>query len=160
VPDYKSLWDVPNLLLQKTPAPSFTATIKMTFRPSPQYKGERTGLVVMGLDYGALIVENTANGFVLSQVECKDADKGKNEVVKAETTLSDATIYLRVSFDKQAKCVFSYSTDNKKFTTFGSPFQAREGKWIGAKVGTFCTRPDMVINDGGWTEVDWFRITK
>ncbi len=158
VSDYKSLWDVPNLLLQKTPAPSFTATMKMTFRPTAKYKGERTGLVVMGLDYGALVIENTDRGIVLSQVECKDADKGNSETVKAETVLGDATVYLRVSFDKQAKCVFSYSTDNKKYTTFGSPFQAREGKWIGAKVGTFCTRPDMIINDGGWTEVDWFRI--
>ncbi|MDR0572698.1 MAG: glycoside hydrolase 43 family protein [Tannerella sp.] len=160
VPEYKSLWDVPNLLLQKTPAPSFTATMKMTFRPTAKYKGERTGLVVMGLDYGALIIENTDRGLALSQVECKDADKGNGEIVKAETVLGDATVYLRVSFDKQAKCIFSYSTDDKKYTTFGSPFQAREGKWIGAKVGTFCTRPDMIINDGGWAEVDWFRIAK
>lgn len=160
VPDYKSLWDVPNLLLQKTPAPSFTATMKIIFRPTSKYKGERTGLVVMGLDYAALTIENTDRGLLFSQVECKDADKGNGEVVKAETILENATIYLRVSFDKQAKCIFSYSTDNKKFITFGSPFQAREGKWIGAKVGTFCTRPDLVINDGGWTEVDWFKITK
>ena len=60
VPDnYKSLWDVPNLLLQKTPSDNFTATMKLTFRPNPKYKGERTGLVVMGMDYAGLILENT-----------------------------------------------------------------------------------------------------
>ena len=33
-------------------------------------------------------------------------------------------------------------------------------KWIGAKVGIFCTRPAIVTNDGGWTDADWFRIEK
>ena len=42
----------------------------------------------------------------------------------------------------------------------GVPFQAREGQWIGAKVGMFCTRPAIKTNDGGWADVDWFRITK
>jgi len=55
---------------------------------------------------------------------------------------------------------FSYSLDGKKFRPLGETFQAREGKWIGAKVGTFCTRPAIRTNDGGWTDVDWFRITR
>lgn len=29
-----------------------------------------------------------------------------------------------------------------------------------AKVGMFCTRPAIRANDGGWADVDWFRITK
>lgn len=57
-------------------------------------------------------------------------------------------------------CNFSYSLDGKKFLPLGNPFQAREGQWIGAKVGMFCTRPAIVTNDGGWTDVDWFRITR
>lgn len=44
--------------------------------------------------------------------------------------------------------------------TLGEPFQLREGQWIGAKVGTFCTRPSIKRNDGGWADVDWFRISK
>ena len=36
---------------------------------------------------------------------------------------------------------------------------AREGKWIGAKMGFFCTRQN-VINDGGWLDIDWFRVEK
>ena len=27
-------------------------------------------------------------------------------------------------------------------------------------VGTFCTRPAIKTNDGGWVDVDWFRIDK
>jgi beta-xylosidase len=158
--EYKSLWDVPNLLLQKTPSNEFSAVMKLRFAPSPKYFGERTGLLVMGLDYALLSLENTKEGLILSQNECKNADKGTVESVNESVTLKDNTVYLKVTFNKEAKCDFSYSLDGKKFQKLGKQFQAREGKWIGAKVGTFCTRPAIVINDGGWAEVDWFRIEK
>jgi len=73
---YRNLWDVPNLLLQKISAPNFTATTKLTFKPTKKYTGERTGLVVMGLDYAGLFVENTKDGLVLSQSVCDEADRG------------------------------------------------------------------------------------
>lgn len=172
--DYKSLWNVSNLMLQKTPAPNFTATTKLTFKPTEKYKGERTGLVVMGMDYAGLVVENTDNGLVLSQVECLKADRGATEKVNASVPLKGGTIYLRAKFsakgdkikasegghDLLVKCNLSYSTDGKKFQPLGETFQVKEGKWIGAKVGIFCTRPAIVTNDGGWTDADWFRIEK
>ena len=49
--------------------------MKLTFKPTTKYKGERTGLVVMGMDYAGLILENTDKGLVLSQLNCKKADK-------------------------------------------------------------------------------------
>ena len=73
--DYQNLWDLPNLLLQKFPANRFTATAKLTFLPSDAIIGERTGLVVMGMDYAMLSLEKTALGFSLSEISCKDADK-------------------------------------------------------------------------------------
>ena len=42
---------------------------------------------------------------------------------------------------------------------FSKAFTAQVGKWIGAKVGLFCTRP-WKSNDSGWLETDWFRITR
>lgn len=173
VPQYRNLWDVANLLLQKTPAPNFTATMKLTFSPTKQYKGECTGLVVMGMDYAALVLENTASGLTLSQVVCHGADKGQPEQVNASVGLKEGTVYLRVKFgcdgrkivqsegghDLLVTCDFSYSTDGRTFSPLGTTFQAREGKWIGAKVGTFCTRPAIKASDGGWADVDWFRIT-
>ena len=172
--EYKNLWDVANLLLQKTPSDNFTATMKLTFSPNPKLKGERTGLVVMGRDYAGIILENTDKGLILSQVECKRADKGKPEQANASVDLSQNTVYLKVRFSCDGKkikgsegghdlivmCNFSYSLDGKKYESLGNPFQAKEGQWIGAKVGMFCTRPAIVTNDGGWTDVDWFRITK
>ena len=160
VKDYKNLWNVANLLLQKTPSNEFSAVMKLRFAPSPKYFGERTGLLVMGLDYALLSLENTKEGLILSQNECKNADKGTVESVNESVTLKDNTVYLKVTFNKEAKCDFSYSLDGKKFQKLGKQFKVREGKWIGAKVGTFCTRPAIVINDGGWAEVDWFRIEK
>lgn len=174
VEDYKSLWSVANLLLQKTPAFNFAATMKLTFCPSEKYTGERTGLVVMGRDYAGLVLENTKEGLVLSQVECKSADKGKAEQVKASTPLENGTVYLKAVFktdatekkafaekgDRIVTCDFLYSTNGKNFKKLGEPFRVREGQWIGAKMGTFCTRPHMVTNDGGWVDVDWFRVTK
>lgn len=174
VKDYKNLWDVANLLLQKTPADNFAATMKLTFKPTNKYKGERTGLVVMGMDYAGLILENTDSGLVLSQLECKKADKGSPEQINEKINLKDNTVYLKVQFsttgekikgsegghDLIVMCNFSYSLDGKKYKKLGNSFQAKEGKWIGTKIGTFCTRPPIVINDGGWAEIDWFRITK
>lgn len=189
--DYKNLWDVANILLQKSPAPHFTATMKFTFTPDKRYIGERTGLLVMGLDYAGLILEKCDNGIHLSQVSCKEAKLGTPEALHATIQLTDmpaseaakvakatdtdrTTVWLRARFTDTGKkiqksegshdqlilCHFSYSLDGKTYQPLGEPFQVREGQWIGAKVGTFCTRPATKRNDGGWADVDWFRISK
>ena len=90
-------------MLQKTPSDNFTATMKLTFKPTEKYKGERTGLVVMGLDYAGLILENTDKGLVLSQVSCPKADKGTSETVNGTVDLKDNTIYLRAKFTSDGK---------------------------------------------------------
>lgn len=167
----KSLWDVPNLLMQKPTAPNFTCTTKLNFTTSDKYLGERTGLVVMGLDYAAIVMENTADGLVLNQVVCKEADKGNVEKVIASVPLQSGEVYLRAKFmdkgmleknplDMKVMVQFSYSLDGKKFKPLGEAFLAKEGKWIGAKTGVFCTRPAKERVDGGWVDVDFFRVTK
>lgn len=164
-----NLWDAPNLLLQKFPAPDFKATTRLTF--SPFKKGERAGLVVMGLDYATINIENAENGLVLNQSSCKNAANGTPEIINTSIPLSQSKVYFRVEV-KQTKalnkenilqptatCTFSYSLDGNKFIPFGNPFTAMEGKWIGAKVGVFCQRPQP-LNDSGYADVDWFRIEK
>ena len=54
---------------------------------------------------------------------------------------------------------FSFSVDGKAFTNVGVPFKAREGKWIGAKLGFFFTRPGK-FNDAGTADIDWIRFEK
>jgi len=40
----------------------------------------------------------------------------------------------------------------------GQAFKAKEGQWIGAKVGMFITRTVNNSNDGGWIDVSSFTI--
>ena len=155
--NYKNLWDVPNLLLQKFPSDKFTSTVKFSFLPDERFAGERAGLVVMGMDYGLISIEKTSDGFSISQNECIGADKRNPETINEAISAKKSDIYFRVNVNPDAMCYFSYSLDGKKFTKIGKTFKAREGKWIGAKVGVFCSRP-ISNNDGGRMEIDWFRI--
>ena len=174
-PDMKSLYDVPNLLLQKFPTENFTATTKVKFAPrkknGKRESGERAGLVVMGLDYAVLALESRPDGIYLVQADCKKADKGAVEKENAALKLDGSEIYLQVKVkqagakkpkakgDYRCECTFLYSLDGNKYIPFGEMFVAREGQWIGAKTGLFCTRT-WKSNDSGWLDVDWFRFTK
>jgi beta-xylosidase len=152
---HKNLWDVPNLLLQKFPAPEFTGTTRLTF--TPRTDEEKTGLLVMGLDYAYLSVRKRPEGLFVSQVVCKDADKGSAEREGAAAPLKSSTVYLRVKVSANAVCDFSYSEDGKSFKPVGEPFTARPGRWIGAKVGLFASRLGRT-RESGYADFDWFRF--
>lgn len=153
----KNLWDLPNLLLQKFPAEEFTATAKVRLRP--RFEGERFGFIVMGLDYSLIGVTNRGGKLFVSQSTAKDADKGTRETESAPRALTSDELYLRVTVAKNAVCTFSFSTDGKTFIPVGSEFKAREGRWIGAKLGFVFTRPGR-FNDAGSADVDWIRFAR
>ncbi|UCS92875.1 glycoside hydrolase 43 family protein [Echinicola marina] len=157
--DAKNLWDVPNLLLQKFPAESFTTTTKLTFYPNEKLINEKTGLLVMGMSYAYLALESQEDGLYLKYVECEDAEHGKPEKETVIKKLSGKSIQLRVEVKEGAICQFSYSENGKRFVEINEEFTAVPGKWIGAKVGLFAVR-DTKINDSGYADVDWFRFTK
>ncbi|THH42122.1 glycoside hydrolase [Neolewinella litorea] len=152
----RNLWDAPHLLLAKLPAESFTATTKVTFYP--HFDGEHTGLIMMGRDYAYLAVERVEGQLRLKSVQCLNAENGAPERTLATTPLEQPEVYLRLTVLPGGMTRFAYSIDNKQFTPLGPPFQAREGKWIGAKMGLFASR-DRRENDGGYANYDWFRIT-
>jgi len=152
----RNLWDVPNILMQKTPADSFTATTRLKFTPNPKIVGEQAGLVVMGRSYARVFLESRADGVWLMFGECSGADKGKRETTKAIARLSSADVTLRVEMRGGGRCRFSYSADGTRFTDVGG-FTAVEGQWIGAKLGIFCIRSQKT-NDSGYADFDWFRI--
>ena len=165
---WKSLWEVPNMLLQKTPADKFTVTTKL--RMTSKADGQFGGLIMMGLDYSALVVRRIGQEFQLVQMTCKGADKGKQQteslIATLKPTWEDKTqyrpgihedIYLRLAVD-DSKLRFSYSADGKKFTDCGEEFQMKEGKWVGAKFGFVAAESDPKC-DRGWVEADWIRIT-
>lgn len=168
-PHFKNFWEVSNLLMQKFPAEEFTATAKL--KVSAKDDGQLSGLIIMGWDYSWIGVEKQGEKFLLKQAVCKDAEQGNLEQVSTLAVLEpsrkfeaglfpnyEREIYIRVHVDKGAYCRFSYSLDGKKFTEAGTLFKARQGKWIGAKVGMFSVTPHG--KERGWLDVDWFRVEK
>ena len=151
----RNLWEVPNVLLQKFPAPAFTASAKLTFNAFND--DERAGLIVMGLDYGYVGLQRKAGSINVVTVVCRDADKGAAEIESSPIPLRTATVYLRAQVAAGAMVTFAYSTDGTTFTRVGPPFQAREGKWIGAKVGVFATGTGT-RREYGYADLDWFRV--
>lgn len=166
---FHNLWEVPNLLLQKTPSDKFTATTKIRFTSKDQ--NQTGGLLMMGLDYSGLVVKRVGNDFQLLQISCKSADKGKPQTEQLIATLKPTAvdqidyqpgthidIYMRMSVN-DGKMHFSYSLDGKKYTKCGTEFTMREGKWIGAKIGFVAYEPGQKTNRG-WIDADWFRVTR
>ena len=148
-----NLWPVPSLLLQKLPAPAFTATTRIDLHG--REPGERAGLVMMGLDYAYLALTRTAKGIELVQGRAANAHQGTAEsVVRAA---AGSPLYLRVTVGEGAICRFSFSRDGVRYEQIGEPFQAREGRWIGAKVGLFATRP-RASAVGGYADFEFFRF--
>jgi hypothetical protein len=118
----------------------------------------------MGMDYAYIALQKEAEGFSLVQARCVDAEKGGEEKIIARQTLSTTStsatsyLYFRVSVSSpDAQCRVSYNYDGNGYTTFGEPFKAKEGKWIGAKLGLFCLNAPAGKN-GGYTDIDWFRV--
>ena len=125
----------------------------------------------MGWDYSFIGLEKNGDGFDLVRGTCIDAEQGTpQEVVRLQPVTPtrvysaglnpnyECDIYLRIKVGKGGVCTFFYSLDGKKFKAAGEPFTARQGKWIGAKVGMFATVPDNT--DRGWMDIDWFRLTE
>lgn len=154
---FRNLWDVPNLLLQKFPAEEFTATAKVSL--DPRFEGEKFGLVVMGLDYSYIGISYRDGKLYAAQFTATDADKGTRENESEPLQLISKEFYLQVKVAKGALCSFRFSQDGRNFVNVGVPFKAREGRWIGAKVGFFFDRPG-VFNDAGSADIDWFRFEK
>ena len=158
IPDSaKNYWSVPNLFLQKFPAEEFTAITKLEF--TPRLEGERTGLIIMGSDYAFLSLVKKKDGIYLTRNICMQADQGSAEKEEIIAKQNAGTIYLKVKIGKNTVCDFSYSEDGINYKDAGQNFTAKPGRWIGAKIGIFCTR-SIKTNDSGYADFDWFRIEK
>jgi beta-xylosidase len=150
-----NLYDIPNLLLQKFPHDSFSAIAKVSC--NFHFDNEEAGFVIMGLDYCYLKIKKEADKYSLTQIICKNADKKGIENKIEEKPLKSNTIYIKVEVDTKANCTFSYSEDGQNFNAIGTSFTAKEGKWIGAKLGFVALRENF-INDAGNMKIDWIRF--
>ena len=154
LPRGANLWQAPHLLLQKLPAPEFTATTRLILNAGTA--GTRAGLVVMGADYAYVAVRHAGDTYVLEQVRTLDARSGAEEETVERINLGqrrDAT--LRAEVGERALVQFAYSLDGVEFTPIGEPFQAQQGRWIGAKIGLFALR---AADEPGYADFDEFRL--
>lgn len=154
--DFRNYWDVPNLLLQKFPSETFETVTKFAFQP--KWEGEKAGLIIMGGNYAYVSLLKKSDGTYLTINTCKSAEKGEPEQEHIITKVEAKDLYLKVRIEEGANVRFAYSTDGNSYQWIDNKFVATEGKWIGAKVGIFTTRP-VKMNDAGFTDFDYFRIS-
>ena len=152
-----SLWLQPNLLAQKFPADSFTATAVMKgFSLQP---GARAGLVIFGTDYACLTLGAHQEGSLLRLSICRAADSGGEERVEEEAVLPSTSVSLRVQVSSGGRCAFSYSMDDHRFIPIGGLFTAAAGKWVGAKVGLFAAGTAGGQHACGYADFDRIHFT-
>lgn len=162
LPDQDNLWNIGRLLLQKMPAGKFTATAKLELNNET---GTKAGLLVFGQNYSYIGLARNNDGFVLSQVECIKAQQGGKERSVTSVPSKNNIVYLRVNVYPENEadiipkvlCDFSFSYDGVNFERLGETFTAKEGMWVGAKIGVFCIGNDV---NSTYADVDWFRLDK
>lgn len=134
----ETLFEAPNLLLQKFPSPVFTAQTCLQYHLNAS--GDLCGLMVSGVTYYYLAIEKCENTLKLHAVRGSEENGMRTENVMVEQQLSvqnEGDIALQVTV-KNAECQFSFSLNGKEFQKIGGPFMASAGRWIGSKVGIFC----------------------
>lgn len=155
-----NLWNVPNLLLQKLPAPNFKTTTKVTLTTEWNTPGKTAGLIMMGQSYAYIGIAYHDEKYWVQQVICNKAIEGLKEQVIAEKELKSNTVFLNMEVAApNANCVFSYSEDGKTFKDIGTGFIAEKDLWISAKMGVFCVS-EKDVRMGGYADFDWFKVDK
>lgn len=148
-PDARSLWLAGNLLMQKFPAPVFSAEVTLALEARAE--GERAGLIVFGYDYGWIGLRRVAGGGVeLVQALCAKADKGGEETVAATVPWpTGRAVKLRVTVSANRRCSFAYrDAESGGLVGLGESFVATSSRWVGAKVGVFASAPAGTAQTG------------
>jgi beta-xylosidase len=128
-----------NLLLQKFPAREFA--VKTELELPIGHDDLHAGLIVMGLEYCALDVQRTREGYkvcLLANSEPRGELAGiRGAAVRLCTVISNGGV-----------CRFGVIRDDDSFYQIGPAFVARVGRWIGAKFGLYCLSPNALDLSG------------
>lgn len=168
--------DLPNLLLQKWPAPQFSCVTKLKL--DGLREGDAAGVISLGTRYGVLVFERVRDGIRVCFVEGKQ-HFGKILVETTEETRSDIAhidvdtageIYVRYTVRQtgtqdlngtekgfpREKVSFEFSTDGMVYQPAGE-MNAVPGRWVGVKSGIFCTRREQ--GTGGFVIAESVKYT-
>jgi len=146
------LCDVPNLLLQKWPAPEFQITVKMDGKNL--IDGDYAGLISLGGVYTGLALKVKDGRRSLVQINGEWLKKNETEM-SCERVLEEE-LYLQMIVKEAKEVSFAYSTDGKEFQTIGEMVLATPGRWVGVKAGLFAI--NTMGRKGGEIKVDYFRF--
>jgi beta-xylosidase len=117
-----------NLLLQKLPARQFSAETEVEL-PSGQ-PHVHAGLIVMGEEYCAIDANRSSVGYAL-RVRTKNGSS-------SDFVVNVPTLRLCVTIGEGGVCRFGTVCPDGSIKFLGPAFQARPGRWMGAKVGLYC----------------------
>jgi len=137
----------PHLLLQKFPARAFAVKTRVDLQSLAE--GTEAGLVVMGLEHAALAAVREGN-------TCNIVFRIGGNVTRL-TNSSTALARFRVLVSDGGQCRFAYAFGEGEFTPVPTTFQAREGTWIGARVGLYSACASAT--DVGHADFDCFRFS-
>jgi len=169
----KALSDISNLLIQKWPAPEFSCVAKMDF--SKLENGDTSGIVSMGVTFGALAVTKSNDIYQLDTIigSQKFGSNGLHttQEIKKIANLDTTAVYLQYTVKgtgykpaeetptaPSEEISFAYSLDGKEYITVAS-FVANAGRWVGVKNGMFsCHNADN--EKCGYAVAEYFRYFK
>ena len=151
----KNLYNVPSLLLQKFPADSFTVTTEIELTTANN--GDKTGLIVFGTDYAQLFIEKTPDGYAIQFGNCKNADKSAVEKITSIKEHSTNKIWFHCRIKPSGEAVFGYSEEGKIYKEVNETFSIKPGRWVGAKIGLYCSS-GRAVNASGKAIIHSFNI--
>jgi hypothetical protein len=136
-----------HLLLQKFPARAFTVSTVVELATSAAgAPAVLAGLVVVGGGASAcLAVKSAPEG---RRLVCRLGD-----VDVLDWPVMGGVIHLRVRVAADGSCVFGYAGAKGIFAELPGVFVARDGGWMGAKVGLFAS------GAAGYAEFDYFNVS-
>jgi beta-xylosidase len=147
VPGDENLWSAANLLLQKFPAPNFRATAVLDV--SRLQGGERAGLIVFGADYAWVGIQRSTTGLRTVRLRVlRNAADGAAEQELLDRPLNGDVVTLAVTITSGGRCQFAVAEQGHEPIAIGTPFVARPGRWVGAKVGVFASAVRDAVSVG------------
>jgi len=149
------LCDVPNLLIQKWPAPEFRITTCLHLESMKD--GDVAGMVSQCGHYTGLAVRKTDGKLILEQrtgrwtPELKDREPEiKAELGKVESDV----IYIRMNVKASTDVSFEFGYNETDFKAVGEVVEAVPGRWVGVKAGLFAINEGQDVS--GSVTADYF----